>query len=191
MPDPDDPLTWPIVRREGPTHDFKVFTVDRHVATHPQTGAERTFSVVHSRDWVNVIALTPSDDVVLVRQFRHGTRAVTVEIPGGIVEPGESYLEAARRELREETGYTAERWIDLGVVEPNPAIQDNRCGTVLALDARRTSETAFDPGELIAVETTPLAEIAGRITRGEIRHTLVISGFFLLVNRAGGWRRPG
>lgn len=187
----DDPLTWPILRPATPAHDFEIFTVDRHVAAHPRTGAERAFSVIHSRDWVNVIALTPADEVVLIRQFRHGTRAVTLEIPGGIIEPGESFLDAGRRELREETGYTAERWLDLGWVEPNPAIQDNRCGTVLALDARRTAETDFDPGELIAVERAPLAEIAGLITRGEIRHTLVISGFFLLVTRAGGWRRPG
>lgn len=186
----DDELVWPIVRSVGAPAEFGVFRVERHVATHPVTGAEGTFSVVRSRDWVNVIALTPADSVVLIRQFRHGTREVTVEIPGGIVEPGEGFVEAGRRELREETGYEADRWVELGFVEPNPAIQDNRCATVLALDARPTGVTAFDPGELIAVETAPLGAIAGMCARGEIRHALVVAAFFALLNRAGGWRRP-
>lgn len=186
----DAGLVWPVVRATGAAADFRVFSVEQHLAAHPVSGAERVFSVVRSPAWVNVVALTPDDRVVLVRQFRHGLRRVTVEIPGGLVDAGESFVEAGRRELREETGFEAARWVEMGVVEPNPAIQDNRCGLVLALDARRTAEMELDEGEHIAVETAALAEVRGMIARGEIRHALVISAFFHLVERAGGWRRP-
>lgn len=186
----DRDLVWPIVAEDPAPTDYRIFKIASHRARHPVLGNERTFNVLTGADWVNVIALTPDDQVVLVRQFRHGTRAVTVEIPGGIVDPGESFIEAGARELREETGYAAETWIELGVVEPNPAIQDNRCGTVLALDAKPAGPKDLDPGEHIAVDTAPLSAISGIIQRGEIRHSLVIAAFFLLIERAGGWTRP-
>lgn len=186
----DPSVVWPIVRPAENKADFRIFTVEQHGATHPTHGTERTFSVIRSTDWVNVIALTTDDEVVLVRQFRHGTGTVTVEIPGGMVDPGEGFVEAGARELREETGYVAERWLDIGVVEPNPAIQDNRCATVLALDARKDHDPEFDAGEFIAVQTAPLAAVRGLIARGQITHSLVVAAFFHFIEYAGGWRRP-
>ncbi len=186
----DAGLVWPITRAVDTADGFRVFTVDRHVAQHPQTAAERTFSVIRSTDWVNVIALTDDGRVVLVRQFRHGVGAVTVEIPGGMVDPGERFVEAGARELREETGFEADRWMDIGCVEPNPAIQDNRCGTVLALGARRVADPSFDAGEFIAVQTAELSAVRGMIARGEIQHALVVAAFFHFVEHAGGWRMP-
>lgn len=191
MSKPDDEhLAWPILRTAGTRADFRVFTVDQHVAAHPQTGDERLFSVIHSPDWVNVIALTPDDAVVLVRQFRHGTRSVTLEIPGGMVDAGETFIQAGARELREETGYAAASWRQIGIVEPNPAIQDNRCATVLGLDARPVGEMQPDAGEFIEVTTRPLTSIGALVMSGEIRHALVVAAFFHLLEHAGGWRRP-
>ena len=188
-PTDDAALDWRVVA-EHPPADYRVFTVQRHEALHPLNGSRRTFSVVRAPDWVNVVALTPEDDLVLVRQFRHGTRARTLEIPGGMVDPRESPARAAVRELLEETGYEARAWYPLGVVEPNPAIQSNRLHTSLALDARRARATRFDAGEVIAHAQLPIAEAGARVADGTIRHALVIVGLFHLRELAGAWRRP-
>ena len=90
-------------------------------------------------DWVNVIPVTPQGKVVVIRQYRHGTGEISLEIPGGVVDAGESHEETARRELLEETGYTAGEIIPIGRVAANPAIQDNHMHTFLALGARAAS----------------------------------------------------
>jgi ADP-ribose pyrophosphatase len=144
------------------------------------TGAEAPFVVCDSADWVLVIALTSDEQVVLIRQYRHGVREVVLEVPGGIVDQGESLEQAAMRELREETGFTAERVRLLGAMMPNPAINSASCHVALAEGCHRTDEPSPDPFEQFEVLVRPLARVPEMIRNGELRHALVIAAFGLM-----------
>jgi len=148
----------------------------------PDGGAPRDFYLIEAPDWINVIALTPDRDVLLLKQYRWGVEGFTVEIPGGMCDPGESPLESARRELREETGHEAAELVELGWVYPNPAVQSNRCYTYLARDVRRVGEPTPDPNEAFEQLQVPLADIPKMIATGEINHALVVAAFQLLGN---------
>lgn len=163
-----------------------VFRLREDVVENPRNGATLGITVVECRDWCNVIAVTPAAQLVLVRQWRHGTRGFTLEPPGGLIDAGESPLEAAARELREETGYTSERIVPLGSIAPNPAIMDNRVHNFLALDAVAAGAVHPDDGEDLEVVLRPLAGVAGMITRGEIDHAVVVAAFVQLAALAGG-----
>jgi len=145
------------------------------------TAAERDFVVLDSPDWVNVVPVTGDGQVVLIRQYRHGIRQVTLEIPGGMVDPDESPREAALRELEEETGYVADRARLLGRIAPNPAILNNRCHMFLAEGCRRVADPKLDPFERIEVVLRPLAEIPEMVRSGEIFHGLVLNAFAWVV----------
>jgi 8-oxo-dGTP pyrophosphatase MutT (NUDIX family) len=185
-----DPLVWRVISQE-PAHDYRIFETRWVNAAHPATGAVRRFVVLDSTDWVNVIALTRDDRVVLIRQFRVGAAEVMVEIPGGMVDPGEDPRDAAARELREETGYVARELRALGVVRPNPAILGNRLHTYLALDAEPVEAPTPDDGEVMSIETRDLTEVTQMLRDGTIDHALVINAFtHLMLATGGSLRRP-
>jgi 8-oxo-dGTP pyrophosphatase MutT (NUDIX family) len=172
------PKPWPVIE-SSVERDYRVFNLRRDRAVNPRTGAAHDFFVLESRDWVNVIPLTPCREVVMVRQYRHGVREVTLEIPGGIVDEDDRHpRESAKRELLEETGYEADELVHLGTVQAQPALQNNRCHTFLALEAVPVSEPNPDPGEDLRVVTVPLAEIPRRIRADEINHGLVLAAFY-------------
>lgn len=168
---------WRRLRSE-PLGDFKIFTVRRDRIVSPRTGEEHDFYVLDGCDWVNVIPVTPEGNLLLIRQYRHGTEETTVEIPGGGVDPGDAgTIAAARRELLEETGHAADRWTGLGFVHPNPAIQSNRCWTYLAEGCRRVAAPKFDPGEDIEVFEAAPGEVRAMLRDGRISHSLVVAAF--------------
>lgn len=151
------------------------------VAKGPEAGGdEREAIVLNTPDWVNVVPLLPDGRVVLVRQWRYGLQQLTVEIPGGIVEPGEEERAAAERELLEETGYRAGTWRRLGEVHPNPAIQTNLTGTWLATDLEKLGPAEGDGQEELEPLSVPLEEIPAWIASGRISHSLVVAAFYLL-----------
>lgn len=131
-------------------------------------------------DWVNVIAVTADDQVVLIEQYRHGISAVTLEIPGGIIDKGEGPIAAGLRELREESGFAGDDVTLLGQAHPNPAYQSNVVYSVLVRDARRVGDLEQDSGEDIAVRLVPMGEIPRLIREGQITHALVIVAFHLM-----------
>ena len=158
----------------------RIFDLDR-VLFEPQDGRDaREFYVVEAPDWINVVPLTEDQRVVLVRQFRFGANALTLEIPGGMCDEGEEPRVSALRELREETGYGTRDLVDLGFVHPNPAIQSNRCHTFLARNVTRVGDPAPEGDEAFEIVTVPLADVPGLIRDGAITHALVIAAFYRL-----------
>jgi 8-oxo-dGTP pyrophosphatase MutT (NUDIX family) len=171
-----DDLAWKLGARI-PAADYRVFTTAFVDGIHPRTGTTKRFSLIEAVDWINVIALTPERRVVMIRQFRVGSNEVCLEIPGGMVDAGETPAEAAARELAEETGYASEHWHALGRVSPNPAIMTNHLYTFLARDAVQTAPPRPEGSEVIAVATMTLAECHAAIREGRIDHALVIAAF--------------
>ncbi len=157
---------------------FEVGTAKRQ---HPDRPAPHDFWWVAPPDWVNILAITPDDEVVLVRQYRHGTDTVTLEIPGGQLAPGEEPLEAAARELREETGFVCDSLEVVGAIQVNPAFMTNRCTTILGRGARQTSAQAFDEHEELAVELRSIDAFLAAIDSGEIDHGIVVSAAYYLM----------
>lgn len=157
---------------------YRVFNLRTDHARSPRTGRSHDFFVMESSSWVNIIALTPAKEAILVRQYRHGTREITLEIPGGLVEHQDDPETAALRELCEETGYAAASAKSLGYVHPNPAIQNNRCYTFLAENCIPAGGQQQDEKEDIEVVLVPLVEIRRLIREGVITHALVIAAFY-------------
>jgi ADP-ribose pyrophosphatase len=170
---PSPPL-WPHLNSERGPH-IPLFGVRLDSLKNPRTGEVLQRLVLEAPDWVNIVALTPENRVVMVRQFRFGIGKITTEIPGGIVDPGETSGEAARRELLEETGYTSEDWNYLGAVEANPAIQNNLCHHWLAKNAFKVAELELGEGEDIMMLEMALEEIKTEIKEGRLLHSLALS----------------
>ena len=177
---------WETIERLEQT-SFRVFDVETVRRRSPRTARIAPYQIIHSQPWCNIIALTPEDEVVMVEQYRHGIDDYTLEIPGGMVDPGEDPVDAAVRELLEETGYAGDPAIHLSTVHPNPAIQSNTCTTALLHNAIKHQPQSQDEGEDIHVRLVPLSNVMSLITTNVITHTLVISAFYQL--EARGSRR--
>jgi len=163
--------------------DFKIFKLKEHTSISPRNAKEFPFLVLDTNDWINIIPLTAEGNVVFVKQFRHGNEEITLEIPGGLVDNDDSSaMEAAKRELLEETGYVSEEVYELGICSPNPAIFNNNLHVFLALNSKLISTQKQDGAEDIEVVEIPLEEISKYIRSGQINHALVIAAFYLLNN---------
>jgi 8-oxo-dGTP pyrophosphatase MutT (NUDIX family) len=157
----------------------RVFSLRKDRNRSPRDGREHDFFVLDSGEWVNIIPVTADDQVVLIRQYRHGIDGITLEIPGGMVDPHDpSPLHAARREMQEETGYDSDDIILLGSIHPNPAIQGNRCHTFLARNVAKRFEPQFDSTEETEVVLVPASRLPELVYQGQITHALVVTAFY-------------
>ena len=157
---------------------FRYVKVRRESPTTLRVG---DFDVVQCLNWVNVIAITKDQKIVLIKQYRHGTDEVTVEIPGGAVNKDEDPFLGAQRELREESGYTSSTWQHIGRVAANPAFMSNYCDTYLALDAELTDSQELDPFEEIDVYLRDKKDLMKMVQSGEINHSIVIAALYLFI----------
>ena len=170
-------------------YSCRIFSLQKNRSRSPRTNEEHDFFVLDSGDWVNIIPVTADDHVVLIRQYRHGTDDMTLEIPGGMVDREDpSPLHAARREMQEETGYDSEDIIPLGAIHPNPAIQGNRCHSFLARNVEKRFDPNFDTTEETEVILVHTGELPELVRQERITHALVVVAFYwydLLKRRAG------
>ncbi len=157
---------------EYTTNIFKVLRRDMKI---PSENHQGSFSILVAPDWINVMALTSKNEVVLVEQFRYGIEEATLELVGGVCDPGEEPIEAAKRELLEETGYAGTEYIYLGKVSSNPAIQTNYTHTILIKNCEKVGEQNLDVNERINVHVIPYEQFLEYIRSGEIDHALVVA----------------
>ena len=175
------PHPWPVISSKVEL-TTRIFNLRTDKARNPRTGQLHPFHILESPDWVNVIALTRSEEIVLIRQYRIGTGEVTLEIPGGLIEPGDTPAGAALRELKEETGFipgpAAPPPRRIGSVKPNPAFLDNTCHTFLVEDVVPGGLQEMDPAEDITVELVPVPDLPGLVAGGRIDHGLVLNALY-------------
>jgi ADP-ribose pyrophosphatase len=176
---------WPTLRSE-PVGDFRIFSIRSDRKVSPRTDQAHDFYVIDCVNWVNVIATTPDDQLVMIEQYRHGSNTIELEVPGGMIDLHDASPAAAGiRELREETGYEGENCRVLGQVFPNPAIMSNTCYTVLVQNCRCVHATELDHGEDLVTRLVPADQITDLVKQGKISHSLVVVALYYIEL----WRR--
>jgi 8-oxo-dGTP pyrophosphatase MutT (NUDIX family) len=170
----DDTLRWQKLASEaGP--ELPLFRVRFDTMRHPVSSEDFQRLVLEAPDWVTVVAVTTDGKIVMVEQYRFGVGDLTTEPVAGMVDSGEESLDAAKRELLEETGFGEGRWRYLGNVQANPAIHDNLCHHWLVEDVVPVQAPAPDAGEVIRVHLMTLEEIKEAIATGKLKHPLGLS----------------
>ena len=154
------------------TNIFKLLSRDMKIKSEDH---KATFSIIEAPDWINVIPLTEENEIVLVEQYRYGIQEPTLELPGGMIDLGESPLETCKRELLEETGYAGDEFVDLGRVSSNPAMLTNYTYTYVIKNCKKVQEQKLDGNERINVHLMPLDDFLEMVNRGEVHHSLVVA----------------
>ncbi len=169
-----DNLTWELVESKE-VGSYNLFSVHLNKSRSPRTGKLHDFQVLGSPDWVAVIAVTRSRELILVNQYRHGVSRLSLELPGGLVKPGQSPEQSAREELEEETGFVAPVFENLGWMYPLPAIFTNRFHVYFAVDSEPKGTLNPDETEELETVLVPATEIKDYLRNGKINCGVMIA----------------
>ena len=169
-------MSWEVLRSQH-LLDCRVFKIRRDLSRDLNHGLEHDFFVIESPDWINVIPVTTDGRIIMIEQYRHGINELTLEIPGGMVDEGELPVEAATRELLEETGFRTSAIELLARTRPNPAIQNNWLYSFIARDCIFEQPAQGDITEQINVRLVTPEEVPQLIAEGSINHSLVVTAF--------------
>lgn len=160
----------------GEEMDLRIFKARFEEVKNPKTGATLRITKLMGNDSVNVLAITPEGKALLLDQYRFGIEDYVADLPGGIVDDGEDHQQAAKRELMEETGYSATEWIYAGCVASNPVFMDSFIHHYLAVGAVKTGETEHEDGEDIELRLVELPVLEKMLADGEFMHPHTVSG---------------
>jgi ADP-ribose diphosphatase len=163
----------------------RMFALQQTECRHPEKRVTHDFFFLETGDWINVVATTAGGRFLLVRQHRLGTDEITLEIPGGMVEDGDTPEAAAARELQEETGYRAETITLLKSLSANPAILTNRLHIFHAAGCRPNGAQQLDPAEDIEVQLATRKAVLEMLETGAIDHSLVVTALGLYFMKEG------
>ncbi|MDR0693038.1 MAG: NUDIX hydrolase [Puniceicoccales bacterium] len=172
--DNNQPAIWQQLSKET-LAEYKIFSVARCELKNPSNNKSGGFYIIDCNDWVQVIGETPDGQIVMVNQYRFGSRKLSLELPGGMVEHGENVIEAARRELEEETGFCGDSARIIATLYPNPAIQTNILNVVLIKNCTKQKDTHFDEFEDLATSLITKQNLKRAVMGGEISHCITIA----------------
>ena len=149
----------------------------------PYTEKEHHFVFIDSLKWVNLIPITEQNEIVMIRQYRHGSQRVTLEIPGGMVDAGEDPWKAAVRECQEETGYVVSTPHSLGELNPNPALFNNSLHTFYGHVSDCRPKVHHSETERTEVELVNIHNLKTFLLDGTIDHALVCATLWRFLDR--------
>jgi 8-oxo-dGTP pyrophosphatase MutT (NUDIX family) len=176
----DSQLAWTQIQQKK-LLTTAVLTVNQITSRSPK-GDEHDYVIIDAPSWVTVVPVIKNDSheqFIMVRQWRHAEKRMSVEFPGGVINPGETPAQGAARELLEETGYTAKRLVPLASFSPNPALMTNRQHFFLAFDLTDTGKLHLDEDEYMQVIIEDAESVYRHMENGEYSHGLMVCGAFL------------
>lgn len=165
---------WDIIK-DKKVYETPIFSLHEREFLPTKKSSTVNFYVLEAPHWINILALTPENNVVLVEQYRAGIHESSLEIPGGMVDENESPEEAAKRELLEETGYQSKKWTSLGKVSANAAILNNYTYMYLAEDCIKVDEQNLDKNEDIDIHILEMKEFLELVKNSTVHHSIVVA----------------